>query len=268
MADPRCTTFEDAAAQFAGRSTSAQLLLDQWVLNQVPPVVHFVKSHKSEVLYALAPADIERVARASEHALGSVRRSVAESVRSIADWSTPWAFAHVLHAQLEAEGAVPAYQEFRRYCREDPQARQALWEPAQRTVESAALSHGREAALAAMRWRIGNYYYSFLREIHLLAVLRHMQLNLNFHPLADALFRVDAWLDDLVVSLYVGNARYKSSEGKGRKALAQQLLRDAAPPLRFVDLQLPTQQVFGRVHLVGPAAVAEAARKIEKGLRR
>ncbi len=74
-----------------------------------------------------------------------------------------------------------------------------------------------------MRWRIGNYYYSFLREIHLLSILRETGLDLLFHPLADALFRVDAWLGDLVLSLYVGNARYRTVTGTGRKLAAREI---------------------------------------------
>lgn len=43
-------------------------------------------------------------------------------------------------------------------------------------------------AHGAMRWRIGNFYYSFLREQYVHAVFRECGVHLRQHPLADALF--------------------------------------------------------------------------------
>ncbi|WP_410608787.1 hypothetical protein [Amycolatopsis sp. lyj-109] len=61
----------------------------------------------------------------------------------------------------------------------------------------------------ALRWRFGNAYYSFLREVHTLVYLRGNGLDVRFHPLADALFRIDSWMDDAVFSIWVASENFR-----------------------------------------------------------
>jgi hypothetical protein len=99
-----------------------------------------------------------------------------------------------------------------------------------------------------MRWRIGNFYYSFLREQWVHAYLRGRGITLLQHPLADALYGVDGWIDDTVISLFIGNDEFRSGSG-GRKQPPSAFLSKARPALRFIDLALPTTHRFGVVHL-------------------
>lgn len=127
--------------------------------------------------------------------------------------------------------------------------RERLWQPAQRDIED-AIRTGVPDQLArdAMLWRIGNSYYSFLRELFVIAALRERGVDLRCHPLADALFRVDCWFDRNVISLYIGNATYRDGVA-GRKLDPRVLLGDAQPPFRFREIRVGTPRRFGVVHL-------------------
>jgi hypothetical protein len=99
-----------------------------------------------------------------------------------------------------------------------------------------------------VRWRIGLAYYSFAREVYTIAVLRVAGLDVRSHPLADALFRVDAWTGRTVLSLYISNARFRDG-ALGRKPRTTSILAGATPPFRCEELRLTTRHEFGCVHL-------------------
>jgi hypothetical protein len=206
----------------------------------------------------VTPGDVESVCKRTEHALGEVKKRDVEGVAQIRDWHPAFAFTHVLQFAVEAIGHLPTYQEFRSYCHDDPVGQAALWNPAQEAIERAAGVTSREAARDAMRWRIGNAYYSLVRETFVLVTLRDAGLDVRVHPLADALFRVDLWLDDINVSLFIGNGMFRSGAA-GRKERPDDILRDATPPFRFHSMQLGTQHRFGEVHLPSKAAIDDAA---------
>lgn len=131
-----------------------------------------------------------------------------------------------------------------------------LWEPAQRAVDACVESDGvsRELAHDAMQWRIGNFYYSMLREQWVHAYLRRRGVPVLQHPLADTLFATDGWFGDRAVSLFVSNAEYLSSTS-GRKPSARGCLAGSVPPFAFTDMVLPPAKRFGRVHLPSRAAL-------------
>lgn len=100
-----------------------------------------------------------------------------------------------------------------------------------------------------MRWRVGNYYYSFLREIHVISVLRQRGIDVRFHPLADALFRVDAWSGHTALSLYVGNKEFKRGDEEGRKWRTEEILDGAGPLFSFETIELKPADKFDIVYL-------------------
>ena len=195
-------------------------------------------------------------------ALGQARRAVGDRVVPIRDWHPDFAFTHVLHFVTEALGHLPTYQGFRDFTRNDPIGRAMLYSPAEDAIAAAtAAGYSRPDAAEAMRWRIGNAYYSFVREVHVLAYLRHHGIDVRVHPLADALFRADAWTGDTVVSLYVGNEKFRQGT-QGRKPPAHSVLSDALPPFDFLSLELPTVRRFGVVHLAAEERLAAAVAKL------
>lgn len=114
-----------------------------------------------------------------------------------------------------------------------------------------------------MRWRVGLFYYSFIRELYVISRFRELGLDVRFHPLADALYRTDTWLGNISVSLYIKNGTFRDG-GSGRKPQAEKLIGRDRPDLRFVELKIPTQRRWGRVHLPGEGAVGACAEQLRQ----
>jgi hypothetical protein len=252
-------TARDVIELFAGRSINAAAALRRWRGDPTKAeVVRLVEAHSAQVVHALSPADIESICGRTDHALGEVKRGVAESVSSVVDWHPDFAFSHLLHHLVEANGEVPTWQDLKRM---RGRVDEVLWKPAREVRDQAVRAgHDQEHVRDAITWRIGNAYYSFLRELYVLSVLRESGLDARAHPLADALFRADLWIGGTVVSLYVGNPKFKSTSA-GRKPRAQQLLDDAQPPFGFLDLELATKSKFGVVHLPDGREVVQRVRR-------
>lgn len=232
------------------RSDEAQRLLGEWRERpdraEVAPVV---LSHVTRVVYGLLPCDVIGVCQRTEHALGDVQRRRAEGVAPIRDWNPAFAFVHVFHYLTEKIGRLPTYQELRHLCQEDQGAIAMLGEPSVdkwRDVEREGFD--RAEVKDAIRWRVGNAYYSFLREIYVLSFCRSRGVDLCYHPLADALLRVDFWVGDVILSLYIDNPAYRQGTA-GRKEPPQSILSDARPAFRYLSAALPARNSFGDVHL-------------------
>lgn len=253
---PHETTAQSVIERFAV-SSAARAALELWI-RQRPNVSKHVLAHVTRTPYAIEIADLRRVAESTEHALGNTARRVAESVVPIRDWNPAFAMTHVLHYALETLGAPFTYQDFRAFCRDDSSARQMLWYPAIEAIEEAARTSGASSARAAMRWRIGNAFYSFLRELVALCELRLRHVDLEIHPLADALFRVDAWSGQTAVGLYIGNRTFRDGSA-GRKPQPDAML---GPTFDFVTINMPTQHTFGRLHVPAREALDAAASMI------
>lgn len=209
-----------------------------------------VLAHRTRVLYRLTESDVQNVCRSTEHALGEVKRAVGESVGQIVDWHPDFAFTHTFHICVERLGAVPTYQQFREFALHDTDGQKMLGDPSKEVI-SRLVDRGcpEERARAAMRWRIGNAYYGFLREVYTLVQLRLRGIDLSVHPLADALFRVDGWTGRCALSLRVGNTRFRRGANAGRKIQPEALLADLRPPLHFATIELAAATRFGQVHI-------------------
>lgn len=221
-----------------------------------------VMAHTTKVLYQLRPADIEATCTVSDHPLGDIRKEVAAAVQPVVDWRPDFAFIHVMHLALETLGTLPTFAGFARFCRDDPAGVAALGNPS-RHIREQACQRGYPATdvSQALRWRIGLAYYSFVREIYTITVLRANGVDVRAHPLADALFRVDAWAGRTVLSLYIRNATFRDGT-QGRKPRAADILAGATPPFRYEELRLPVRHEFGRVHLPEPAQIRAIARRL------
>lgn len=257
------TSFDDAAGVFMTRSHNARRLLSAWRTDpHHAGVVPFVEGHATRALYRLTNSEVRAACEETEHALGEVRRAVAEAVTLIRDWHPSFAFVHMFHYAMERQGGLPTYQQFRQMSVADPFLRNALLVPSQAIVEEAVGIGVREQdARDAVRWRVGNAYYSFVREVYTIVMLRTHGVDVRYHVLADALLAVDCWVEDVAVSLFIGNSRFRDA-GVGRKVSPQQVLQDADPPLRFIDIRLPITHVFGAPHLPPKEKVKEVAERL------
>jgi hypothetical protein len=224
-------------------------------------------------VYAISPRDVENACAETRHALSwprdrggaGLRRSVADAVRPVANWHPNFPIVHSLYSATEHLRRPPLWDELITMWREEGPLRHMLGLPARRAV-NAAIADGYSPAEAeeAMWWRLGNAYYSLLRELYVLAVLREAGVPAEYHVLADALFRVDFWAGDTVISLFVENERYKNASGGGRKLPARSILGDH-PSFRLVEMPRLTRREYGTVHLPAPGEIkrfAQSARLI------
>ncbi len=244
----------------------ARALLARWRSDPArPQVPQVVLRHTTKVLYELTPAAVEATCTASEHPLGEIRKQVAMAVAPVVDWRPDFAFTHVMHLAMERLGAMPTFGDFTRFCAGDPAGRAALGDPARQIRERACqLGFEPGQAAQAVRWRIGLAYYSFAREAYTIAVLRSAGLDVRAHPLADALFRADAWTCRTVLSIYIRNPRFRDGS-LGRKPSSSRILAGARPPFRIEELRLATRHEFGSVHLPDPAEIRSVALRIQSG---
>ncbi|WP_250298634.1 hypothetical protein [Streptomyces sp. A 4/2] len=244
------TSAEDVLREFC-TTRRTQAVFVSWKSDpKRAAVVPVVMEHRAKAIYELSAADVREVCNRTEHALGDVRREEGEAVRAIVDWNPDFAFTHMFHVCLERGGNLPTYQQFRQFAETDSLGMGMLGTPVRRRVEE--VTEGGVAnhlAKAAMRWRVGNAYYSFLREVYTLVELRSRGVDLRMHPLADALFRVDGWVGRRALSLRVSNRKFRAGMTSGRKTPAEQLLADVLPPLEFETIELTAATKFGKVHL-------------------
>jgi hypothetical protein len=250
---PHETKYEDAVKQFLGACPQWSTLLQAWRADgrYRSDVVPFVESFKTTVLYTLTPEDVQAVCRKTEHALGNVKRRAAEAVRPAVDWNPAFALEHALHSAAEELKQLPTYQEFREYCDTDSAGKRMLGGPS-RALRARLVAGGltNTRAKDAIRWRIGNAYLSFVREAYLIAVLRcDLELAVHYHPLADVLFRTDAWVGNIRVLMHVRNAEFREGSA-GRKPLLP------CSGMRSISFELPKRHAFGVVHLPDRQAIA------------
>ncbi|MEV5597606.1 hypothetical protein [Streptomyces sp. NPDC052496] len=205
-----------------------------------------VMRHVSAAPYTLRSAEFR--AFSFDHPLEEITSAAAYREVEIRDWFPEFAMVHLFHFALERKGGLFSYGEFREFCRDDEDGK-GFSREARDKVNCLADSAGctLQAAVNAMKWRVGNAFYSFLRELYLIARLREEGLDARIHPLADALFRVDAWCGRTTVEMYVANSLFKGGQG-GRKPRPETYLEDQEG-FSFVRLEMQKQHAFGRLHL-------------------
>lgn len=243
-------------ARLFGSTGKARSRLQRWkTLPGREYVADEVLGHVSSAIFDIEPEAIQQLE--TEHPLGDLREDFDSTVPLIRDWRPDFAFSHLFHFCLEDLGRVFSWQEFRDDWSAMPSRRPWLWDPANAMQRRAANflmerkgfaeDRALAAARAALQWRIGAFYYSFLREAYALSWLRRQGLPALSHPLADALFRADLWCSTAVVSIYIENPHYRSGI-QGRKHPAQHYLGDQCH-FDFVDLRMAKPGKFGTVAL-------------------
>jgi hypothetical protein len=240
------TTASDVVERFAVTPRARRELTKWQNRSGQRHVVDHVNAHVATVAHRLDVEAVQDTCRATEHALGEARRKRSESVTAIRDWRPDFAMTHVYHYALETLGRCYTYQGFREFCDTDPIAHRMLWAPAEAAIQDAvAAGTAPSRAREAMRWRIGNSYYSWLRETYTITYLRAAGLDMRVHPLADAVFRVDGWLGRCVLVLYIKNKDFRDGTA-GRKSAAADVLGDG---FHYIEKRLDAPTTFGHVQL-------------------
>lgn len=257
------TTADEVIEHFAV-SRDAKEALGSWRSDR-PEVAGVVLGHTTTVPYRVKLDEMYEASVQTEHALGDIRSGDVRRIVSIRDWNPQFAFTHLFHYVLESRGRPFTYGEFREFAKSSvgqSMVSDEAWEAVRRATESGS-NFSLDAARDAMQWRVGNAYYSFLRELIVFGELRKRGLDLRLHPLADALFRVDAWIGSTVVCLYIGNSRFRSGT-QGRKPRVEELL---GPKFSYVHIHLPNQRRYGELYLPTPHELDSAAKEIAQASR-
>jgi hypothetical protein len=253
----RETSFEETFRHFAGRSQLARRSWARWQRDAVEQKAAWLRGHRTRVPYLQTPDSVIGVAAASSHPLKDLKKP--ELAHYTRDWRPDFAFHFVFAYVTEALGKPPTWQEFGRFCLTDQLAYGMLGRPAELERKRLEGKFGipSDQARFAVRWRVGIAYYSYMRELYCLAVLRGAGIDARTHPLADVLWRVDLWVDDLCVELFISNVRFKSSSG-GRKPKPEGYIGDG--PFDIVRVELPKQHKYGELHVPAPDDLLDAVR--------
>jgi hypothetical protein len=230
-------------------------------------VVPRVMEHKAKVVNTVAVAQVIDVAERTTHPLEDIDGDEVKKVERIRDWHTSFAAMQVLHFVTEHIGHLPTWEEFRQEVQRDPY-REMWWEPARAARDQVAQRPGISLHLAtqAVKWRVGLFYYAFLKEQYVLAVLRKAGLEVQQHVLADALFKVDGWVGRVNIDMFIGNEHFRldrdaevAQTKDGRKTKSADLLDDAIPEFEGLSMQFAVQHEHGVLHLPPETALKEAA---------
>ena len=191
----------------------------------------------------------------NEHALFGVRKSDDKALTK--NLNASWAFVQLFHKYVEEERRLPTWLEWR--CWLATVAKDLFAIPVAREFRFTSLAQEeRDAKRRGLRWRLGNAYYSCMREVDVLIRLRDEHgIHVKYHVLADALFRVDYWLGTQTMSLFVNNAEMKSPSEGGRKKRPSMYL--ASPPFINHEAVMEKQHTYAMLHLASNSTVAKIA---------
>lgn len=234
------------------------------------PVKAFLRDLRHHHLHELEIEDVVaacgadgREWRKGDHALGDLRPDDGK-FSGIANFSTPFALEYLFHGCLEEKGRIPRWCDITNYL--FSRHREKYIEPfyrAYRLDSTAPETRPGAPHMQALQWRVGNAYYSWLREVHLLTVLRRRHgLDVRYHALADAQFKADLIHGDTVIALYVRNDRYRNG-AKGRKVTAT----EANPNRRVLEIAIDLRKDFGKPWIITDQSIASVAAEIAPASR-
>lgn len=186
-------------------------------------VVQFVDGFTHQRIYEITTAQFNAVTSAMDEPLGQPLGNIFPNppsedpddklsvafVENVGRFS-PWSFQQIFHCYVEKNG-LPTWQNFEsflkgpaRVCLYDAY-RMELWSDYWDAIGASArlignLNHTNTVESQfdlGLQWRLGNFYLSALREVEVVVRLRAEHgVDVNYHILADAEFKADAWIRD------------------------------------------------------------------------
>ncbi|WP_404424175.1 hypothetical protein [Thalassospira australica] len=223
-------------------------------------VVSFVQNFDHEKLFSLSPDDIRETLEKTEHALGNVPKE--HQIREIEDFTCPFALQHLFHRFIERTGNLPTWQRFWRWM--NKQAKPHWLDQIAPLKLRLRENYSDQRIDDALRWRLGKFYYSAIREVEFLVWMHSQGIPLKYHLLADVLLRADYWIDRTILCTYAPNPRYRTSR-QGRKNPAEFYFDGATPPFKIFDFEVE-QQGFGRAWLTTEASKRQILERLRREL--
>ncbi|WP_328447460.1 hypothetical protein [Amycolatopsis sp. NBC_00438] len=251
-------------------------------------VVRKMRDHTTRAIYDCRLEHFEWIKKNHTHPLGKINKEKIEHITLARDWYPRFAFVHLFHVLLEKLGRLPLWDEVNKFITNDPEGMRMLG--AERTELKDRIFPGeletviakypgckdpenRANALAeaSLNWRIGNAYYGFMREMYTVVALRALEVPVKVHPLADANFRTDGWVDEKILSVFVTNPTYKVAEEEeramrhhqGRKKKVDKLFPNSE--FSFVELTMERADHFGVFHFPKEAEIKRVSELLKGG---
>lgn len=267
LPDEPLTTTWDWAMTVAELSRNVQKVIADWTYrrssqlpSQWPTVRAAFKASCQTVLYKLSPQDVVKVMATTEHALGwmSGKQNDEPQFKRIKDVSPAYPVIMLLHHLMEKLRRVPTWTDFEKFLFSHPDlCLRYFWSAAR--ISPTTIDQGwDDDMMASIRYRLGNFYYSFLREIHLIAVLRRVyNLDVRYHPILDSEWKVDAVCGPVLLEVYV------PSEGlKGKDVERKQTCEQLNPGRPVLKLTMLTKTKGGICWRFNDNEIQEVAMKI------
>jgi len=227
------------------------------------PVLRAFQSSRQTLLYQLDVDDVWRVAKSTEHALGEVKAAEARRPENLfaANLSPTYAVVMLLHDLMEALGRVPSWSDVERYLFDHQEVCLRYFLDAGGIPPLDCISSmWAHPKMRAVRWRMANFYYSFLKEIHIIVSLRRIYgLDARYHPLLDTEWKADFVCGPVRGELFYTNDTYKAATS-GRKTPCQ--IRN--PGLPVVTMLVDEPDGFGRCWLYKDNIIAKLAQEIRR----
>jgi hypothetical protein len=255
-------SFADAYRFFVEQGGDpAKEIYDKWEARadlREAGVVEFVKTFTHKRLFSIPRHEFDDVVKNSEHPLKRLspkNERDLTAIKLVENANAPWSFMQLFHGFVEREG-LPTWQKFRTWLMHEGAS--YLWAPYKEQLGFREADETKKQMIRdGTAWRLGNAYYSAQREIDIIISLRDAGLLVNYHLLADALFAVDFWRGNRLVSVYIANAQFKSVEGSGRKTRPENLYKP--PQFACADFEVKKQQVHGHYWPVAATTVDKIA---------
>jgi hypothetical protein len=257
---PQTTSgFADLVAFLTSKDSSRISELNTWIATRqreygakvFDPLLEKYKAFSHSFLFQIQPEDIrndlaEINRYPEEHALGTVRWNNA--FKPIADASGPPPLCFAFHILLEHYRRIPCWTQFFRFVEKHPIFfhdfffKTVGYDRNDPRYDMSIMS----GDMGALRWRLGNAYYSFVKETYLLANLRHTYgIDARYHFLLDVEWKADIYAGDVLLEIYIGNNAYKAGNFDGRKMRCRNKNRGC----NVLELQSGIDNVFGKVWL-------------------
>jgi hypothetical protein len=264
-------SFADCYREIVERvGSAAKAAYDEWRSDPTKAdVVSYVTHFTHSYLFAIEPKEFEEVRQRMassrrEHALEGAEKE--DETQDSEGLENSWAYVQLFYRFIEEKRCVPSWLEWRRWLATEVPA--LLVGPLKTKFDWDSRSPEQRSALRrSLRWRIGNAYYGTMRELNVLIRLRAMGIPVKYHVLADALFAVDCWNNDNIVSVFVGNATMKDAKGGGRKRRPQDRLGNAKPPFAFHDITLRIARGEGNRYGILYLADDQSIRRVAEALK-
>ncbi|MGW4829625.1 hypothetical protein ACWEOG_18730 [Amycolatopsis japonica] len=277
------TTADEVRATFIVTSQAKAAYAD-WENNPkriAHDVVSTMRDHTTKTIYDCTLDTFEWIKENHTHPLGDIKKKDIAHIDLAGDWEPAFAFVHLFHLLMEDLGRPPLWSEFDTFAyatdtglkmfgtdRLDLEEKIFEQELERLTAEHPTwkgLEHkARLLAKGSLDWRVGLAYYGFMREMFTAVALRERGLDVRVHPLADANFRADGWIDRKILSVFVVNPKYKVEDQqhaeafqRGRKVAVEKLFPGSL--FEFVELTMEGAHEYGKFHLPAEASLDEVA---------